>query len=159
MADYNEKDNYDFGNNNPINFNNEVDNNSVVGTTLYPYDTYYNYLDEKIQMHEDRTDNPHGVTKEQVGLDKVDNTSDLEKPYGHDIKIETKDDGYNLTEATFYLTDFKGNKVGEKKTIHFNTTNYVDAEMYRLKVDLDKTLLEFKEYIDNLILDALNTEV
>ena len=32
-----------------------------------------------IQAHISRTDNPHGVTKTQVGLSKVDNTSDLEK--------------------------------------------------------------------------------
>lgn len=30
--------------------------------------------------HERRTDNPHGVTKTQVGLGDVDNTSDMQKP-------------------------------------------------------------------------------
>jgi len=30
--------------------------------------------------HRERTDNPHGVTKEQVGLANVDNTSDVNKP-------------------------------------------------------------------------------
>ena len=33
-----------------------------------------------IQAHEVKTDNPHNVTKAQVGLGKVDNTSDDEKP-------------------------------------------------------------------------------
>lgn len=33
-----------------------------------------------INEHVSRTDNPHGVTKEQVGLGNVDNTSDIDKP-------------------------------------------------------------------------------
>lgn len=34
----------------------------------------------EIKKHEDNKENPHGVTKDQVGLGKVDNTSDAEKP-------------------------------------------------------------------------------
>lgn len=34
----------------------------------------------KYSGHADRTDNPHGVTASQIGLGKVDNTSDAEKP-------------------------------------------------------------------------------
>lgn len=33
-----------------------------------------------INEHSSRTDNPHGVTKEQVGLGNVDNTADIDKP-------------------------------------------------------------------------------
>lgn len=33
-----------------------------------------------LNAHQARNDNPHQVTKEQVGLDLVDNTSDIEKP-------------------------------------------------------------------------------
>ena len=33
-----------------------------------------------VDAHEARTDNPHTVTKTQVGLSNVDNTSDLDKP-------------------------------------------------------------------------------
>ena len=51
-------------------------------------------IGESLAMHEARNDNPHGVTKEQVGLGNVDNTSDVDKPYfyrttgrtGHKIK-------------------------------------------------------------------------
>ena len=35
---------------------------------------------DKLNEHVANTENPHNVTKAQVGLDKVDNTSDLEKP-------------------------------------------------------------------------------
>lgn len=34
----------------------------------------------KVNAHANRTDNPHSVTKTQVGLGNVDNTSDLNKP-------------------------------------------------------------------------------
>lgn len=37
-------------------------------------------VSEALSLHEARNDNPHGVTKEQVGLGNVDNTSDLDKP-------------------------------------------------------------------------------
>ena len=35
-----------------------------------------------LQAADSRTDNPHAVTKDQVGLGSVDNTSDLDKPIG-----------------------------------------------------------------------------
>ena len=43
-------------------------------------DTLSNSLNTAINNHVGNTNNPHQVTKEQVGLEKVDNTSDLEKP-------------------------------------------------------------------------------
>ena len=45
-------------------------------------DLYYT-KDEVVEAtgnHSSDIENPHGVTKEQIGLDKVDNTSDAEKP-------------------------------------------------------------------------------
>ena len=35
---------------------------------------------DDIDKHANNTDNPHQVTKEQVGLGNVDNTADSEKP-------------------------------------------------------------------------------
>lgn len=37
-------------------------------------------VDNKIDAHIANTENPHEVTKAQVGLSNVDNTSDLDKP-------------------------------------------------------------------------------
>ena len=37
-------------------------------------------VNDAVAAHADRTDNPHSVTKAQVGLGSVDNTSDLSKP-------------------------------------------------------------------------------
>ena len=36
--------------------------------------------DEKLKAHAENKENPHRVTKAQVGLDRADNTSDAEKP-------------------------------------------------------------------------------
>ena len=37
-------------------------------------------LQNKLKTHADNINNPHEVTKEQVGLGNVDNTSDVNKP-------------------------------------------------------------------------------
>ena len=39
-----------------------------------------NLLDENLLKHEKNSDNPHSVTKAQVGLSNVDNTADKDKP-------------------------------------------------------------------------------
>lgn len=48
-------------------------------TDFYDVETFNSNFD-KIDAFAGRKDNPHGVTKSQVGLDKVDNTSDADKP-------------------------------------------------------------------------------
>lgn len=48
-------------------------------TEFYDIETVNSNLD-KIDEFAGRTDNPHKVTKSQVGLDKVDNTADADKP-------------------------------------------------------------------------------
>lgn len=51
-------------------------------------------VDTTINNHVTNTNNPHGVTKEQIGLENVDNTSDLEKPisYAVDEALQGKAD-------------------------------------------------------------------
>lgn len=54
---------------------------------------------DDIDTHIDNTSNPHGVTKSQVGLGNVDNTSDADKPISSatqaalDLKINTSQKG------------------------------------------------------------------
>lgn len=40
----------------------------------------------ELAAHTGRTDNPHGVTKAQVGLGNVDNTSDVDKPVSNAVQ-------------------------------------------------------------------------
>lgn len=42
-------------------------------------------VDTTINNHVTDTNNPHNVTKGQIGLDQVDNTSDLDKPISHAV--------------------------------------------------------------------------
>ena len=63
------------------NVNNTADINKPVSVAQQnALDTLSNSLNTAINNHVGNTNNPHQVTKEQVGLGKVDNTSDLEKP-------------------------------------------------------------------------------
>lgn len=51
-------------------------------------------VDGKVDTHVARIDNPHGVTKTQVGLSNVDNTSDVNKPVSIAVQsaLDTKQD-------------------------------------------------------------------
>lgn len=46
----------------------------------------FTHLDE-FEDHEDDTNNPHEVTKAQVGLGSVDNTADLDKPVSNEQQV------------------------------------------------------------------------
>jgi hypothetical protein len=50
-----------------------------------------------LNTHVDSTNNPHSVTKDQVGLGNVDNTSDLDKPISSDVQdaLDLKYDASN----------------------------------------------------------------
>lgn len=55
--------------------------NGTLDVRIIPLDeNSYEPRNNNIQAHIARVDNPHGVTKAQVGLDRADNTNDLEKP-------------------------------------------------------------------------------
>ncbi len=77
------------------------------------YDSAYTWVTtngSNVMTHLSRTDNPHNVTKSQVGLGNVDNTSDLTKP---------------ISTATQTALDLKVDKVTGKSLI-------LDTEITRL---------------------------
>jgi len=65
---------------------NDIDSNSGnLATHIAAADPHSQYetsveAQAKVDAHANRTDNPHSVTKAQVGLGNVDNTSDANKP-------------------------------------------------------------------------------
>lgn len=63
-------------------------------------DTQLHALENTIRSHAGAKSNPHGVTKSDVGLDQVDNTSDREKPVSDATKeaLEKKQDKLLLDE-------------------------------------------------------------
>ena len=54
--------------------------NSAAQTDLTALETRVETNESKLTNHIDDTDNPHEVTKSQIGLSNVDNTSDVNKP-------------------------------------------------------------------------------
>jgi len=61
------------------------------------------YDSSTLSSHIDNTENPHNVTKTQLGLDQVDNTSDLNKPISSStqIALNTKTNNVDFTGHTF----------------------------------------------------------
>lgn len=85
-----------------------------------------------IQTHISRTDNPHNVSKAQVGLGNVDNTSDLNKP----ISTATQT-SLNL-KAPLISPTFTGTPVAPTASVGTNTTQiattgYVVAEINKIE--------------------------
>lgn len=85
-----------------------------------------------IQTHISRTDNPHNVSKAQVGLGNVDNTSDLNKP----ISTATQT-SLNL-KAPLISPTFTGTPVAPTasvgtSTTQIATTEYVVAEINKIE--------------------------
>nr|WP_319775947.1 hypothetical protein [uncultured Sphaerochaeta sp.] len=81
-------------------------------------------LSALIQAHAGRTDNPHSVTKEQVGLGSVDNTPDADKPVSGpqqealDLKLNKADveDNYD-GGATKALSAEKGKDLNTRVSV------------------------------------------
>ena len=84
-------------------------------------------LGTEIQNHENNKENPHEVTKDQVGLGNVDNTSDIDKPISTATQeaLDTKVD--KTTTVNGY--DLSGNIVLGKEDVGLeNVDNTSDLE-------------------------------
>lgn len=82
-------------------------------------------LQTDFQAHLDDKNNPHEVTKEQIGLDQVDNTSDLDKPVSTATQ-EKFDDLESHTEVLYNVTDlFPGEGVSGDNNEQWNLSHAV----------------------------------
>lgn len=88
-----------------------------------------NTVSDQLGIHAGRTDNPHGVTKAQVGLGNVDNTSDLNKPVSTATQeaLDAKPDFADIPTKTSQLQN-----TGDG-TSKYATENYV--ALYGGKID------------------------
>ena len=90
--------------------------------TSHNHDSAYEPKNSNIQSHISSTSNPHGVTKSQVGLGNVDNTSDLNKPIS--TATQTALNGKANTSHTHAITDVIGLQTaldGKSETSHTHT--------------------------------------
>ena len=90
-----------------------TDNRYAAGNHVHPTDTTRASV-EALEAHTTNTSNPHNVTKTQIGLGNVDNTSDLNKP---------------ISTATQSALNNKVDKVEGKG---LSTEDYTSAEKQKL---------------------------
>lgn len=108
-------------------------NTSKIATNKY-VDDEINAVSEDITNHKDNQNNPHNVTKAQVCLGNVDNTSDIDKPVSTlqqealDKKVD-KVEGKGLSTEDF-TTELKNKLDGVENGAQVNTITGVkgDAE-------------------------------
>lgn len=75
--------------------NEETTLNTKISNEITRAQQVENSINQALNAHIDNKENPHSVTKEQIGLGNVDNTSDLDKPMSTATKdyIDTKVSG------------------------------------------------------------------
>jgi hypothetical protein len=116
-------------------------------------DTLSNSLNTAINNHVGNTNNPHQVTKEQVGLDQVDNTSDANKPISTATQTAlngkfSATDGNALKQT---IEDMPDLVVTEGRVSHNNNNISLSLRQQNLKdpVDTDSILLTFNPATDS----------
>lgn len=81
-------------------------------------------LENDLEAHVNSKNNPHKVTKEQLGLDKVDNTPDVEK----DVNSAVKDSKGNIIKDTYVTNEWE--KFSWDKKITFGRSQFDDKRDY-----------------------------
>ena len=111
-------------------------------------------LEGAITTHINDTNNPHNVTKEQVGLGKVDNTTDLEKPVSvaTQAALDTKADKTYVdaqldTKAPIDSPVFKGNPQVENPPAPNDSSNRIPSTAW------------VNETIKNSVSDSLEAHI
>lgn len=97
--------------------------------TKQEIDSSFNETNTNLTNHIDDKSNPHEVTKDQVGLGNVDNTSDANKP----ISTATQN-------ALDQITTDLGNHIDDKENPHAVTKAQVGLDNVDNTSDLDKPI-------------------
>lgn len=84
------------------NVNNTSDEDKPVSTAQKEYiDSKTKEVDDKVTGHTENTENPHNVTKEQIGLGNVDNTKDVDKPVSNAQKTYIENVVQGMVQSAF----------------------------------------------------------
>ena len=125
-------------------------------------------IDAALSNHEIDTNNPHEVTKVQVGLENVDNTSDINKPVSTATQtaLNLKADDLDLTAHTGNTSNPHGvtkTQVGLGNVVNVDTTttaNITDSTDKRFITDAakDKLTATTKTIISEItdVIETLN---
>lgn len=102
-------------------------------------------ITSNLEIHTNNTNNPHNVTKEQLGLGNVNNTSDIDKPLSKAVQLELALK-VNSNDLSTVATSGSYNDLVDKPTIPtkiselINDANYLssaDMSNYATKIDLN----------------------
>lgn len=116
-------------------------------------DTSISNVQNNLNAHINNKTNPHRVTKEQIGLDQVDNTSDANKPISNATQTALNDkfsatDGNALKQT---IEDMPNLVVTEGSVSHKNNNISLSLRQQDLKdpVNTDSILLTFNPATDS----------
>ena len=116
-------------------------------------DTSISNVQNNLNAHINNRTNPHRVTKEQIGLDQVDNTSDADKPISNATQTAlngkfSATDGNALKQT---IEDMPNLIVTEGSVSHKNNNISLSLRQQDLKdpVNTDSILLTFNPATDN----------
>lgn len=116
-------------------------------------DTSISNVQNNLNAHINNRTNPHRVTKEQIGLDQVDNTSDANKPISNATQTALNDkfsatDGNALKQT---IEDMPNLVVTEGSVLHKNNNISLSLRQQDLKdpVNTDSILLTFNPATDS----------
>lgn len=96
-------------------------------------------VSQDLNNHVNNTSNPHNVTKEQVGLGKVDNTTDLEKPISVAVQ-EALNAIYLYIQDNYAKSDDFNNHIHDYTNPHKVTQDQVGLDKVDNTSDLDKPI-------------------
>ena len=132
------------------------DNRYAAGDHRHPTDTTRASV-EQLESHTENTSNPHNVTKAQVGLGNVDNTSDLDKPISTLTQQALNNKVDKITGKGLSTNDYT---TTEKEKLA-SLTNYNDTEIKEDITTLQGTVTDLSETVDtvNTTVGTLNTTV
>lgn len=100
----------------------ELPTNNVLNTNIADAKKAGTDAQASITTHINNTNNPHNVTKAQVGLDQVNNTSDADKP---------------ISTATQNALDSKVDKIDGKQ---LSTNDYTTAEQNKVAESINESM-------------------
>lgn len=150
------------------NYNLEKQENKSAYFSMDKLNENMDKIDAALSSHELDVNNPHGVTKAQVDLGNVDNTSDANKPVSTATQtaLNLKADNLDLTAHTGNTSNPHGvtkEQVGLGNVANVDTTttaNITDILNKRFVTDVQRTVLEniSKSVIGELSASILSTD-
>ena len=112
---------------------------------------------DKLDEHLINYDNPHKVTKAQVGLDKVDNTPDLEKPVSNATQELINEVKETINSNNTTITDNLTKHIEDFNNPHKVTKDQVGLGNVDNTADKDKPLSEAMKEAIKEVKDSINT--